>query len=75
MGGQDNFYNFHKSVFNEKYLKELLLDVGFREVRHWDPKTVELHSFEDWASKPIKPKEKAYLISLNIDEINLCKSM
>lgn len=34
MGGQDNFYNFHKSVFNEKYLKELLLDVGFREVRH-----------------------------------------
>lgn len=69
MGGQDNPYNFHKSVFNEKYLKELLLDVGFREVRHWDPKTVELHSFEDWASKPIKPKEKAYLISLNIEAV------
>lgn len=34
MGGQDNSYNFHKSVFNEHYLKELLLLTGFREVRH-----------------------------------------
>ncbi len=69
MGGQDNPYNFHKSVFNENYLRELLLSVGFREVRFWDPEKVELHSFEDWASRPIKWKGKEYFISLNIEAV------
>lgn len=69
MGGQDNSYNFHKSVFNENYLKELLLLSGFREVRHWKPEEVELHSFEDWASHPIKVKTTEYLISLNIEAV------
>jgi len=69
MGGQDHEYNYHKAVFNEKYLKELLLTAGFREVRIWEPEKAELHSFEDWASRPIKPKEKEYLISLNIEAV------
>ena len=69
MGGQDYAYNFHKTVFNEKYLTELLLSVGFKEVRKWDPEKVELHSFEDWASRPIEIKGRKYLISLNIEAV------
>ncbi len=69
MGGQGYAYNVHKSVFNEKYLEELLLLVGFREVRRWDPQKVELHSFEDWASRPIKLNGKKYSISLNLEAI------
>lgn len=69
MGGQDNAYNFHKSVFNENYLRELLLLSGFKEVRHWKPENVKLHSFEDWASRPIKVKTREYLISLNIEAL------
>lgn len=69
MGGQDNLYNFHKSVFNENYLKELLLLTGFRDVRHWNPEETELHSFEDWASRPIKVKSTQYSISLNIEAL------
>lgn len=69
MGGQDYAYNFHKTVFNERYLTELLLSVGFREVRRWNPEEVETHDFEDWASKPITIKNKKYFISLNLEAI------
>lgn len=69
MGGQDYAYNFHKSVFNEKYLTELLLSVGFKEVRKWNPEKVELHSFDDWASRPIEIKGRKYPVSLNIEGV------
>jgi len=69
MGGQDYEYNYHKSVFNEKYLKDLLISSGFTEVRRWDPKNVEMHSFEDWASRPIRVNGREYLISLNIEAV------
>lgn len=41
--------------------------MGFKEVRHWKPDEVDLHPFEDWASRPIKPRSKEYYISLNIE--------
>ena len=69
MGGQGYAYNFHKSVFNKKYLTEVLFSVGFKEVRKWDPEKVELHSFDDWASRPIETKGRKYLISLNIEGV------
>jgi len=69
MGGQNYEYNYHKSVFNEKYLKELLLSSKFREVRNWNPQNVEMHSFEDYASRPIKINGKEYQISLNIEAV------
>ncbi len=69
MGGQDYAYNFHKTAFNEKYLAELLLSVGFKEVGKWDPEKVELHAFDDWASRPIDIKGRKYPISLNIEAV------
>jgi len=50
MGGQDYAENIHYSVFNSKYLSRLLIEVGFRSVRKWDPQKVDHHDFEDWAS-------------------------
>ena len=69
MGGQDYAYRLHQTVFNEKYLTELLSSVGFREVREWDPEEVELHSFQDWASRPIEIRGKKYPISLNLEGV------
>jgi len=66
---KDHIYNFHKSVFNEEYLKEILLLVGFRDVRKWKPEEVELHSFEDWSNRPIRRGIKEYPISLNIEAV------
>ena len=69
MGGQGYAYNFHKSVFNERYLTELLLSVGFKEVRKWNPEKVDFHTFDDWASRPIEIKGRKYPISLNIEAV------
>ncbi len=69
MGGQDYIYNFHKSVFNEKYLGELLLLAGFRKVRGWEPQEVGFPSLADWSSKPIMVNGKEYFISLNLEAI------
>jgi predicted SAM-dependent methyltransferase len=69
MGGQGNPYNFHKSVFNEAHLKKILLSAGFREVRIWNPQEVELHAFEDWASRQLEFSGKKYSISLNIEAV------
>jgi len=69
MGGQDYPWNIHYSVFNFKYLSGLLVEVGFRSVRKWDPAQVDYHNFEDWASKLVEWKGKKYRVSLNIEAI------
>lgn len=69
LGGQGYEYNFHYSAFDEKYLRTVLLDAGFREVRKWDPKTAEYYNFDDWAGKTINLYGKDYPISLNLEAI------
>lgn len=69
MGGQNYFYSYHKSIFNDKYLRQLLLQVGFSYVREWHPKEVEMHSFNDWASRPIYIHGRQYPISLNLEAV------
>lgn len=66
MGGQNYEFNFHKSIFNETYLKKILADIGFSKITLWDPKSAKHYSFHDWANKLIKNK---YPISLNIEAI------
>lgn len=69
MGGQNHAYNYHKTVFNKEHLRSLLLSVRFREVREWDPNVVELHSFDDWASRKRKIGQREYAISLNLEAV------
>jgi hypothetical protein len=69
MDGQDYAENIHYSVFNSKNLSRLLTEAGFRSVREWDPKQVDYHEFEDWASKTIERAGKNYRVSLNVEEI------
>ncbi len=66
MGGQDYAYNFHKSVFNQKYLKKILEDAGFKQTRGWDPENAKYYSFKDWAQKKVRNK---YPISLNMEAV------
>lgn len=65
MGGQDYEYNFHKSAFNERYLKELLQLAGFSKVRMWDPKDLN-YAFNDFSSFKLHGK---YDVSLNIEGV------
>jgi len=69
MGGQDYAENTHYSVFNLKYLSNLLSEVGFRSVQEWNPQQVDYHNFEDWASKTFEREGRKYRVSLNAEAI------
>ena len=67
MGGQDNEYNIHYSVFNHQRLSELLKEVGFKKIVSWDPDTCRYHNFKDRASRKMKANGKEHMISLNLE--------
>ena len=69
MGGHADKYDFHKTIFNQRYLKQLLIESGFREVREWLPGSCSLTSLNDWSSKTICLAGKEYAVSLNIEAI------
>jgi predicted SAM-dependent methyltransferase len=69
MGGQDNQYNIHYSVFNRRRLSELLQEVGFHSITSWDPDDCEHHDFKDKASRKISINGRQYPISLNLQAI------
>ncbi|BAY07241.1 class I SAM-dependent methyltransferase [Calothrix sp. NIES-2098] len=66
MGGQDYQFNFHKAAFNEASLKKLLLNVGFQEVKTWQPGSTEMTTFDDWSGRLLGGK---YSVSLNLEAI------
>ena len=66
MGGQNYPYNFHYGVFNKTFLSDLFKKAGFSEVREWDPKTAQYHTFDDWAGRLLYSK---YPLSLNLEAI------
>jgi len=69
MGGQDYKFNFHYSIFNNKYLSKLLVETGFKEIREWDPYNCLYHDFQDWASSELIINNTKYPISLNIEAV------
>ncbi|MDD5491139.1 MAG: methyltransferase domain-containing protein [bacterium] len=69
MGGQGYPGNFHFAVFNEAYLKDLLLQSGFTKVLHWTPENTPDHGFNDWSGRTIKLYGEEWPISLNLEAI------
>jgi predicted SAM-dependent methyltransferase len=63
---------YHKTVYDEYSLKNLLNEVGFKKIQKWDWKKTE-HSNHDDHSQAYLPKmdkENGTLISLNIEAVN-----
>lgn len=69
MGGQGYEHNAHCCVFNHKYLSDRFREVGFREIRQWDPGRVANHDFRDWANSDIVIEGRAFPVSLNLEAI------
>ena len=69
MGGQDDKYNFHYSIFTERSLSGLLTDAGFREARKWVPGSCGLTSFNDWSGRKIALNGNSFEVSLNLEAI------
>ena len=68
-GGQDHKYNFHKTIFDEAYLKALLIDAGFTVTRHWLPGSSDMTTFGDWSEKTIQAGDRTFPLSLNIEAV------
>jgi len=71
VGGQRHKYDFHKMIFDEPFLRRVLLEIGFREVRGWDWRTTEHASVDDYSQAylPHMRKEDGRPMSLNLEAI------
>jgi len=69
MGGQDYEYNFHKSVYNIKFLKTLFKDAGFENLQEWNTSEEFGQSIGDWSDFEQKTKKGRVKLSLNIKGI------
>jgi predicted SAM-dependent methyltransferase len=69
MGGQDNPYNIHYSVFTEKSLTTILQEAGFNEIQSWSPWHCKEFGVNDRSMRRIDVKGQRYPISLNLDAI------
>ena len=65
-------YIYHKTVYDEKSLIDLLKKVGFSKIQKWDWKKTEHSKFDDHSQAylPKMDKVSGELISLNIEAIN-----
>jgi predicted SAM-dependent methyltransferase len=70
-GGQRNEYDFHKMVFDEKLLRERLLQTGFSRVERYDWRNTEHSRLDDYSQAylPHMDKERGRLMSLNLEAI------
>lgn len=68
-GGQDYLYNIHYNIFDFKYLYNLLGDVGFSNIRRYDPFSTEHSSVDDYSMAyiPHMDFENGTCISLNVE--------
>ena len=71
MGGQKDQYDFHKMVFDERSLTDVLKGIGFKDVRHWDWRTTEHAHIDDFSQAylPHMDKENGRLMSLNLEAV------
>lgn len=70
MGGQDYQYNFHKSLYNLKSLRELLEHCGYSNVLEWETLADFGVDLGDWSNGTFATKHGALPISLNLKGIN-----
>jgi len=69
VGGQKNDYDWHGMIFDFKFLKNELQDVGFRKVEKYDWRETSHSDVDDYSSAylPHLEKQKGRLMMLNIE--------
>lgn len=65
--GQDGEYDDHHTIWNRAYAEQVLSRAGFTDVRTWDPKTADHHSFKDKTSRTYADEAGTVSISLNLE--------
>ncbi len=70
MGGQDYQYNFHKSLYNLKSLRQLLENCGYSNVLEWETEIDFGVDLGDWSNGSFITNQGALPISLNLKGTN-----
>ena len=70
-GGQRHPLDFHKIIFDKPFLTDLLLRVGFSQVREWDWRATEHAAIDDYSQAHIPHMEKVRgrSVSLNLEGV------
>lgn len=69
MGGQEDDFNYHKTIYNYDLLKLLLLECGFKSIREWSTEKIFGESIGDWSSYKVTMGNKVIPISINLEGI------
>jgi predicted SAM-dependent methyltransferase len=69
MGGQDYEHNFHMTIFTQTSAAKLLKQVGFKEIRQWQPNSCEMTTFDDHSVYRHIVGGKHYPVSLNLEAV------
>ena len=69
IGGQKTKFDFHKMIFDKKYLSSILIKNGFSDIQEWDWRKVDHGHIDDYSQAylPHMDKENGLLMSLNIE--------
>ena len=68
-GGQKTEYDYHKMIYDKKSLTEILLKMGFQDIREWDWRHTDHSEFDDYSQShlPHMEKDNGLLMSLNLE--------
>ena len=71
IGGQKDKFDYHKMIFDYKFLSKALIKIGFKSVSHYDWKETSHSNVDDFSQAflPHMDKKHGMLMSLNIEAI------
>lgn len=71
VGGQNDKYDYHNMLFDEKLLIRTLKDIGFDNIYRYDWKNTTHKNMDDYSQAyiPHMDKENGLLMSLNIEAV------
>ena len=68
-GGQKTEFDYHKMIYDRKFLTKVLKICGFDDVKEWEWRQTEHGQFDDYSQSylPHMDKENGMLMSLNLE--------
>ena len=72
-GGQKTEFDYHKMIYDRKFLTKVLKICGFDDVKEWEWRQTEHGQFDDYSQSylPHMDKENGMLMSLNLQAIKI----
>jgi len=72
-GGQKTKFDYHKMIYDKKFLTNVLKICGFDDIKEWNWKKTEHHTYDDYSQSylPHMEKETGMLMSLNLEAIKI----